>query len=68
MIHSMILQHLQPQLTSQVFGPALKYLEEQINLSPVNETWEKFGPYSCLLNMDEVNDLDAVWKSGGMDQ
>lgn len=23
---------------------------------------EKFGPYSCLLNMDEVNDIEAVYK------
>ena len=24
--------------------------------------WEKFGPYSCLLNIDEVDDIEKTWK------
>jgi hypothetical protein len=23
--------------------------------------WNLFGPYSCLLNIDEVDDLEATW-------
>ena len=23
--------------------------------------WQKFGPLSCLLNVDEVDDLQATW-------
>ena len=23
--------------------------------------WEKFGPYSCQLNIDEVDDIDKTW-------
>ena len=26
------------------------------------EVWEKFGPYSCTLNIDEVDDVDKAWK------
>ena len=26
-----------------------------------NDVWEKFGPYSCLLNIDEVDDIDKTW-------
>ncbi len=28
-----------------------------------NDFWNKFGPYSCLLNIDEVEDLEATWQS-----
>lgn len=26
-----------------------------------NEVWEKFGPYSCMLNIDEVDDIEKTW-------
>lgn len=25
------------------------------------EVWDKFGPYSCTLNIDEVEDVDKAW-------
>lgn len=28
-----------------------------------NEIWEKLGPYSCLLNIDEVDNIDETWKT-----
>ena len=31
-----------------------------INLN--DEMWAKFGPYSCLLNIDEVDDIEKTWK------
>jgi hypothetical protein len=24
--------------------------------------WEKFGPYSCTLNIDETDDVEETWK------
>jgi alanyl-tRNA synthetase len=27
-----------------------------------NEVWEKFGPYSCQLNIDEVDDIEKTWQ------
>ena len=24
--------------------------------------WTKFGPYSCLLNVDEVEDIEKTWQ------
>lgn len=27
------------------------------------ELWEKYGPYSCTLNIDEVEDVEAEWKA-----
>lgn len=26
-----------------------------------NEIWEKLGPYSCLLNVDETDDIEKTW-------
>jgi alanyl-tRNA synthetase len=26
-----------------------------------SEIWEKFGPYSCTLNIDEVDDVEKAW-------
>jgi len=26
-----------------------------------NEAWQKFGKYSCLLNVDEVDDINKTW-------
>lgn len=26
-----------------------------------NEAWKKFGPYSCLLNVDECDDVHKTW-------
>ena len=37
-----------------VFPSGLKYLLSTLNLELNNEVWQKFGPYSCLLNVDEV--------------
>lgn len=27
-----------------------------------HEIWEKFGPYSCTLNIDETDNVEDVWK------
>jgi alanyl-tRNA synthetase len=34
----------------------------KVELDPHTEIWEKFGPYSCTLNVDEVDDLSKTWK------
>ena len=26
------------------------------------EVWEKFGPFSCTLDIDETDDIDKAWK------
>lgn len=45
-----------------VFPTALNFLSNKIGLGYTNEFWSKFGPYSCLLNIDEVDDLEATWR------
>jgi alanyl-tRNA synthetase len=44
------------------FANAMEYLQSLINLPINNDIWEKFGPYSCVLNIDEVDNVDDCWK------
>jgi len=39
----------------------LTYLTTKLNINTDTEIWEKFGPYACLLNVDEVDDIDKTW-------
>jgi alanyl-tRNA synthetase len=45
-----------------VFPIAYKYLSELTGVEPNTEVWSKFGPLSCLLNVDEVDDLSKTWQ------
>ncbi len=39
-----------------------EYLFKKTNLKPDYELYHKFLPYSGMLNLDEVDDVDIVWK------
>jgi alanyl-tRNA synthetase len=43
------------------FKNALTFLTEKLDISINNEIWEKFGPFSCRLNIDEVDNIDQTW-------
>lgn len=43
------------------FKNAVEYLSEKLNIHVNNEIWEKFGPYSCRLNIDEVDNIEETW-------
>jgi len=44
-----------------VFHSAFAYLLDKLKMTVDRSIWDKFGPYSCLLNVDEVKDLDQTW-------
>lgn len=44
------------------FKNALEFLSNKLNIKINNDIWEKFGPYSCRLNIDEVENIDETWK------
>lgn len=44
-----------------VFPTALQFMQSKISLDVHDEVWQKFGPLSCLLNVDEVDDLQQTW-------
>jgi len=35
---------------------------DKMEIEEGNSIWEKLGPYSCLLNVDEVAEIDKTWK------
>eukprot|EP01017_Pseudomicrothorax_dubius_P013138 TRINITY_DN1567_c0_g2_i3.p1 TRINITY_DN1567_c0_g2~~TRINITY_DN1567_c0_g2_i3.p1 ORF type:complete len:972 (-),score=341.83 TRINITY_DN1567_c0_g2_i3:72-2987(-) len=45
-----------------VFRNALNYTLAKLEMSINNEVWEKIGPYTCLLNIDEVENIDKTWE------
>jgi len=45
-----------------VFKSARAYLLDELNIEYEKDIWEKVGPYTCNLNVDENDDVDATWK------
>ena len=45
-----------------VFQRALSFLLTKVGLDIQTDVWNKFGPLSCLLNVDEVDDIDKTWQ------
>ncbi|KAH7830220.1 alanyl-tRNA synthetase, incomplete, only N-terminal part [Monocercomonoides exilis] len=46
---------------TDVFPEALAFLKEKTGAEVDASVWRKFGPYSCLLNIDECEDIDKTW-------
>lgn len=44
-----------------VFKEAFAFLQEKTQVPLNNEVWEKLGPYSCMLNIDEAEDIEKIW-------
>jgi len=43
---------------TSTFNESYKYIQSVLNVEHNNKIWEKLGPYSCLLNIDEVDNID----------
>ncbi len=44
------------------FPRSLEYLSKMVNVKIDSEIWAKLGPYSCQLNIDEVENIDKTWE------
>ena len=44
------------------FAQAYQYTLDVLKIEPNNKIWDQFGPYSCVLNVDEVDDMDKTWE------
>lgn len=44
------------------FRNVLQFLRGKLDVKINEEIWEKFGPYSCLLDVDESEDIDKTWQ------
>lgn len=45
------------------FPNALQFLKDVLKIPFTNDVLTKFGPYSCLLNMDEVDDINKAYET-----
>lgn len=45
-----------------IFKYCLPYLQEKLEVKMNNHIWEKLGPYSSQLNIDEVDNIDKTWQ------
>ncbi|CAD8145192.1 unnamed protein product [Paramecium octaurelia] len=45
-----------------VFAGAFAFLAQKLQVEYSNDVWKAFGPYSCLLNVDEVENVDKTWE------
>jgi alanyl-tRNA synthetase len=45
-----------------VFTEAFSFMRQKTEIPLHNDVWEKIGPYSCLLNIDEVENIDKTWE------
>jgi len=43
------------------FASALAYTNDILKVDMHTDIWEKFGPYSCTLNIDETEDVEKTW-------
>ena len=37
-------------------------MQSKIDVDMSQDIWNKFGPYSCTLNIDETDNVEDVWK------
>ena len=44
------------------FPKSLEYLSKKVDVQINSEIWEKLGPYTCQLNIDEVDNIDKTWE------
>lgn len=48
---------------SDTFAHAMGLLMPKLDdVKQDQKIWEKYGPYSCTLNIDEVSDIETTWK------
>ena len=51
-----------PTSYMDVFRNAFEWLKAKLEVDVNTEVWRKFGPLSCRLNIDEVDDIEATWR------
>jgi alanyl-tRNA synthetase len=51
-----------PSSYVDTFAEAYDYLRVTLGVPEHTEVWEKFGPYSCQLNVDDAEDINKTWE------
>ena len=47
---------------SDTFQNAMNFFMERTGVEMNMDVWNRYGPYSCTLNIDEVDDIDQTWQ------
>ena len=47
---------------SDTFQNAMNFFMERTGVEMNMDVWNRYGPYSCTLNIDEVDDIDQAWQ------
>ena len=47
---------------SDTFASAMAYLLPVLEVQPDQGIWDKYGPYSSTLNIDEVDNIEQAWE------
>lgn len=50
-----------PTSYADTFPIAYEYLTSKLGINMDNEIWQKLGPYSCRLDVDECEDMEKTW-------
>lgn len=50
-----------PTSYADTFPKAYEYLTSKLGINMNNEIWQKLGPYSCRLDIDECEDIEKTW-------
>jgi len=51
-----------PSSYVDTFAEAYDYLRKTLDVPEHSDIWEKFGPYSCQLNVDDSDDIEKTWR------
>lgn len=51
-----------PTIYNSIFPSSIDFLSKKLEVNMSVEVWSKIGPYACLLNVDETDDIEKMWK------
>lgn len=50
-----------PTIYNAIFPNTIDFLSKQLAVDMGVEVWKKIGPYTCLLNIDETDNIEKQW-------
>lgn len=44
------------------FSKSYEFLNSKLEVPLQNKVWDALGPYSCKLDIDEIDNIDSTWE------
>ena len=51
-----------PTIYNDIFPNTIQFLSKVLEVDMSVEVWKKIGPYTCLLNIDETDNIEKQWQ------